>query len=268
MNTLAGPRSISLAIRDVKDGLLNVPVWSMLAWQEVRQRYRRSMLGPFWLTISMGALVAGMGPLYGRLFGQDLGEYFPYLAIGIVVWQLMASLINDSTQVFIGAEQYIKQIRLPFTIHVMRMVWRNAIIFGHNLVIVLLVLIFFLPTWAWWAPLSILGMAAILINGVWIGLLFGLVCARFRDIAQIISSVVQIAFFFTPVMWKPEMLGRHQWAAQVNPLHHLLEVVRGPLLGARPSVTSWAVVVLITAAGFAFTTLLFSRYRARIAYWV
>src|SRR3989304_5582475 len=127
--------ALLLALRDMETGLRDVHVWTMLAWQEIRQRYRRSTLGPFWLTISTAAMVGGMGPLYGLIFGQDLSWYFPYLAIGFVVWQLMASIINDSTQVFIGADQFIKQIKMPFSIHVLRMVWRNAIIFAHNSVI-------------------------------------------------------------------------------------------------------------------------------------
>src|SRR5574341_1057420 len=117
------PSAWRLALHDLRDGAMNVRVWQMLAWYEIRQRYKRSVLGPFWLTISMGALVACMGPLYGRLFGQEIGTYFPYLALGFIAWQLIASLITEAGQVFIAAEPYIKQIRMPFTVHVLRMIW-------------------------------------------------------------------------------------------------------------------------------------------------
>jgi len=256
------------AVDDVKEGTLNVSVWSMLGWQEVRQRYRRSTLGPFWLTLSTGALILGMGPLYGRLFNQPLAGYFPYLAVGIVVWQLISSILTDSTQVFIGAEQYVKQIKLPLTTYVLRMVWRNAIIFAHNFLIVLLVLLFFIPSWNWWSPIAIAGVAAILVNGVWVGLILGMVCARFRDITQIVASVIQIAFFLTPVMWRVETLGKHRWIAELNPLYHMLEVIRGPLLGNVPTLRSWMAVLVVTLIGFSLTLLMFSRYRARVAYWV
>ena len=252
----------------METGLRDVHVWTMLAWQEIRQRYRRSTLGPFWLTISTAAMVGGMGPLYGLIFGQDLSWYFPYLAIGFVVWQLMASIINDSTQVFIGADQFIKQIKMPFSIHVLRMVWRNAIIFAHNSVIVLLALIFFLPAWKWTILLSLFGLLAILVNGIWLGTLLGLLCARFRDIPPIVASLVQIAFFLTPVLWTQDQLGRYEFAAAINPLTHLLEVVRRPLLGAVPSAASWGVVAGVTVIGFGVTLLLFASYRWRIAYWL
>src|SRR6267378_3103937 len=103
------PRSLQLAIKDMKDGLLNVHIWTVLAWQEIKQRYRRSVLGPFWLTISTGALVGGMGPLYGRLFGLDISTYFPYLAISFVVWLFLAGIISDACTAFISAEGFIKQ---------------------------------------------------------------------------------------------------------------------------------------------------------------
>lgn len=260
--------SLVLALRDLTDGVRSFRVWQVLAWYEIRQRYKRSALGPFWLTISMGVLVLGMGPLYGRLFGQELGLYFPYLAIGIVVWGLIASLTNDAGQVFISAEQYIKQIRLPFTTHVLRMIWRNVIIFAHNFVIVLLILLWFPPSRPGLALLAIPGLALLFLNGIWFALLLGTICARFRDIGPIIASVVQLAFFLSPVLWKREMLGRHQWAADVNPLYHLLEVVRAPLLGDAVSTRSWLAVLALTVVGFAITIPFFARYRARIAYWV
>lgn len=258
---------IQLAVKDVKDGVMSVHVWPMLAWQEVRQRYRRSMLGPFWLTISAGVLIAAMGPLYGRLFNQKVSVYLPFLATGFIVWQLMATIMNDATQVFIAAEQYIKQIKMPLSVHVLRMVWRNLIIFGHNLVIVVVVLLVY-SSGGWIALLSIAGLLALFINAVWIGILLGLICARFRDIPQIVTSLVQVAFFLTPVMWSHEMLGRFQWVANLNPFFHFLEVVRAPLLGNPPPLLSWFCVAGMTAVGFAVTLAFFARFRARIAYWI
>lgn len=270
MNTDPNQRrsALTLAMRDLREGFANVRVWQVLAWYEIRQRYKRSVLGPFWLTLSMGVLVAGMGPLYGGLFGQDVSSYFPFLAIGLVVWQLIASLMNDAGQVFIAAEPYIKQIRMPFTVYVLRMVWRNVIIFAHNLVVGIVVLIWFLPSWTWLPFTALPGLLFIVLNGVWFGILLGVLCARFRDIPPIVTSVVQLAFFMTPILWKKEMLGRHQWAAEINPLYHLIEVARAPLLGGSATSLSWTIVVIITIAGFAITIPFFARYRARVAYWV
>ena len=260
--------NVLTALRDLVQGIAAVRIWSMLGWQEVRQRYRRSMLGPFWLTLSTGALIAGMGPLYGRLLNQNINEYFPYLAVSLVVWQFLAALTTESCFSFIAAESYIKNVKLPLTIHVMRMVWRNLIIFAHNLVIVAIVFVVFTPAIGWHLAEIPIAIALIVVNAIWVGLLLGALCARFRDIPQIVSSLVQIALFLTPVFWKMGMLGRNAWAAEINPYYHFLEILRQPVFGASASVHSWAAVLGITVVGSAVTLLFFARFRARIAYWV
>lgn len=258
----------ALAWKDLTEGLGSIYIWPKLGWLEIRQRYRRSVLGPFWLTISTGALVGGMGPLYGRLFGLDIATYFPFLAISFVVWLFMAGIINDACTAFITAEGFIKQVKLPLTVHVLRMVWKNLIIFAHNMLIIVLVFAFWPPAMTW-SLLSIpLAVLFIAINGVWIGIFLGLLCARFRDIPQIVGSLVQVAFFLTPIIWKPHMLGTNQWAAAWNPFFHFLEVVRAPLVTATTNWFSWAAVLGITALGYALTFVLFARFRSRIAYWV
>jgi ABC-type polysaccharide/polyol phosphate export permease len=259
---------LRLALKDIKDGLLSVYVWPMLGWQEIKQRYRRSVLGPFWLTISTGAMIAGIGLLYGRLFNQPVADYLSYLAVGFVVWILIASLINESCLVFISAEGFIKQVPLPFTVYIARLIWRNLIIFGHNFLIVAIVLLLYRPSWSWQVLLAPIGLVVIAVNGVWLGLLLGLLCARFRDIPQVVASLVQVAFFLTPVMWKPSMLGRHEWTVMWNPLFPFLEIVRAPLIGERLTPAIWGAALLITCMGYAVMLAFFARFRSRIAYWV
>lgn len=264
----APPSQFRLALDDLKDGIGAIYVWPTLGWLEIKQRYRRSVLGPFWLTISTGFMLACMGPLYGKMFGQPVPSYFSYLAISFVVWILVSGLINDSCTAFIQAEGYIKQTKLPLTVHVMRAVWKNLLIFAHNLVIVVLVLAFFQPGVDWNLLLVPLAVLAISVNGVWSGIVLGLICARFRDIPPIVSSLVQVAFFLTPIFWTPSMLGRHQWAADLNPLFHFMEIVRRPLMGQDLSPLSWGVVLAITFLGVVLMLAVFQRFRARIAYWV
>jgi ABC-2 type transport system permease protein/lipopolysaccharide transport system permease protein len=262
------PQNLRLALKDLKEGVSAIYIWPVQGWLDIKRRYRRSILGPFWLTISTGVLIAAMGPLYGRLFGQDISSYVAYLALSLILWSFVAGLINDACEAFIASEFFIKQVRLPYTIYVMRAVWKNLLIFAHNLLIVVIVLVFLPPRVDWTVLLAPVGVLMIVVNGIWVGVLLGLVCARFRDISPIVGSVVQVAFFLTPVIWKPDMLGRHRWAADWNPLFHFLEIVRRPLLGQGPALESWGVALLVTAAGFALMVAVFSRYRARIAYWV
>jgi len=256
------------ALNDIASGFRLHKIWTMLGWQDVKQRYRRSVIGPWWLTISTGVMVAGMGPLYGRLFGQPTAGYVSFVAASLITWQLISSIITDSCQVFIAAEGHIKQTRLPLSIYVYRVVWRNLIIFGHNLTIMIPVFILMPFAIDISMLLALAGLLLLLVNSVWMGLMFGILCARFRDIPQIITSFLQIAFFLTPVFWKPEMLGKHQWVAQINPLFHMVEIIRNPLLGKSAPLFSWTVVIGITVIGSLVSLRLFSRYRPRVAYWL
>jgi len=259
---------LTLALRDVGDGLSSVRIWTTLAWQELKHRYRRSMLGPFWLTLSTGIMLGAMGPIYSRLLHQDLGDYFAYLVVSFVSWLLLANLIIESCNAFISAESYIKDTKLPLTVHAARCVFANLLVFSHNFVIVMLVLSWYRPGRPVFYLLAPVGVALVATNALWQSILLGLVCARFRDIPQLVASFVQVGFFLTPVMWKVDMLGASRWIADVNPLFHLLEIVRAPLLGRMPATRSWVVAVLLTAIGYGAMFIAFSRFRSRVAYWV
>jgi ABC-2 type transport system permease protein len=253
---------------DLADGWKARTLWGTMAYQDIRQRYRRSMLGPFWITISMGVMVTALGVLYGSIFRQELGTYLPYLASGFVVWGLIAGLIGGSARAFMDNEGMIRQLPAPLSIYVYRMVWSNFIEAGHNILIFIVVALVFDVQIGWKTLAALPGIGLILLNGVWIGLLLGLVSARFRDIPMIVGSIVQLAFFMTPVMWKPDMLPGRTLLLDANPFYHFLEIVRAPLLGQLPLVENWIVALIITGVGWAVTFLFFSAFRWRLAYWV
>ena len=262
------PSQTVLALRDVAEGARAFRLWGMLGWQDVRQRYRRSTLGPFWLTISMGALVGGLGLLYAGLFKLDVADYLPFVAAGLILWGLISGMTTDGCTAFIDAEGIIKQVNLPLSVHVYRVVWRNVIVFAHNVVIYAAAAVLFSIQPGWTGLLALPGLALLCVNGVWVGLLFGLISARFRDVPQIAASIVQVAFFLTPIIWKPELLPDRAFILHLNPFFHLLELVRAPLLGQAPGLVSWLAVAGITLGGWLVTLVMYRRYRWRIAYWV
>ena len=261
------PSQTALALQDVVEGACAFRLWGMLGWQDVRQRYRRSTLGPFWLTISMGALVGGLGVLYAGLFRMDVADYLPFVAAGLIIWGLLSGLITEGCAAFIGAEGIIKQVNLPLSVHVYRVVWRNLIVFAHNVAIYVAAAVIFSIQPGWTGLLVLPGLALLCLNGVWMGLLFGLVSARFRDVPQIVASVVQVAFFLTPIIWKPELLPDRAFVLDLNPFFHLVELVRAPSLGQAPGLVSWFAAAGITLGGWLVTLLMYRRYRWRIAYW-
>jgi len=258
----------TLAFQDLLGGVNKASIWSVLGWQDIKQRYRRSMLGPFWLTISSTIMVAALGLLYATLLGQSIQEFIPHVAAGLLVWIFLSTMILEGCTVFISSEGIIKQIRLPLTVHVCRMVWRNVMIFLHNIVILLCVL-YFVPQINILDLLTIpVAILFIALNGIWLGVVLGVFCTRFRDIHQIISNFVQILFFVTPIFWKPELLEDRGWIAIYNPAYHFIELVRSPLLGKGIPVFSWSVTMLLTTVGFMLAFVMLAHYRHRVAYWL
>lgn len=257
------------AVHDIKKGFFTyTAVWVVLGWLDIKQRYRRSVLGPFWLTISTSVMVAALGLVYSGLFNQPLKDYLPYLAVGMIVWTLLSTLLNEACAVFIMAEGMIKQVRMPLTVHVLRMVWRNIIIFFHNAVVLIFVLLFFSRGAS--AALFLIPFALIIIalNGLWLGLILGVFCSRFRDIAPIIANFTQLVFFITPIFWRPEALVNRAWLANLNPFYHFIEIVRSPLLQGNLPIESWEVVISITILLGVLAVFVLTKYRHRVAYWV
>jgi len=257
-----------LAIQDMIEGACSWRMWGLLGWLDIRQRYRRSKIGPLWITISMGAMIAGIGYFYPTLLHASIPRYLPFLSLGFIVWALLSGIVNDDCLAFIGAESIIKQIKLPLTLHVLRVVWRNLILFAHNMIIYVLVATYF-GVWPGWSLLLLIpGLVLVCLNGVSMGLLLGSVSARFRDVPQIVVSILQVFFFLTPIFWQPETLSRQSWLLDLNPFYYFLEVVRGPLLGEPLSAQIWLVAIVLTVCGWLAAFLMYSQVRRRIAYWL
>ena len=216
----------------------------------------------------MGVMVGALGLLYATLFKIDVANYLPFLALGFIVWGLISGLINDGCATFVSAGGLIKQGGLPLSTHCYRVVWRNLIIFAHNIVIFAVVAIIFAVWPGWPGLLAVPGLFLVCANGLWLTLLLGLVSARFRDLPQMVASIVQVAFFVTPIIWTPALLPGRALMLDLNPFYHLVELVRAPLLGQVPSPTSWLAVMGITIGGWLITFVMYRRYRRRIAYWM
>jgi lipopolysaccharide transport system permease protein len=263
-----GARSVATAVSDVVAGAAFWRLWGRMGWNDILQRYRRSLLGPFWLTASMAVMVVSLGVLYAELFKTPIDDFLPHLCVGLLVWNLIASFLTEGGAIFTASESYIKQIRLPYSVYVYRSAWSKLIIFAHNFVIYFGVLIYF-RIWPGAAGLlAIPALLLLILNGALATVYIGILSARFRDIPQLIGSVVQIIFFVTPIMWKPGLLSHRAYIADLNPFYHLMEIVRGPLLGHVPSLLNYVAVLLITAMNLGLAGLVFTRFRSRIAYWI
>jgi ABC-type polysaccharide/polyol phosphate export permease len=260
---------IGKGLIDLINGASLWRIWSVLAWFDIKARYRRSIIGQFWITLSMAVTICCLSIVYSVIFKIELAVYLPLMAVSFIAWGLLASLVNEGATVFIEAENYVRSSPLPKSMYIYRMLTRNLIVFAHNLAILPVVMVVFgiLPNLATmlFAPALILTI----LNGGWVAILLGTFCSRFRDMPQIVASVVQIAFFVSPVMWGRTQLGEnHQYMINFNPFAIFLELLRQPLLGRTPDTKIWVAAIAITLAGYALAIPFFARFRGRIAYYM
>jgi lipopolysaccharide transport system permease protein len=264
----ANPRHAERALADLRDGLSQWRLAFALARLDLRNRYRGSVLGPLWMSLSTLVMLGGLGLLYGTLFKLDLSNYLPHLAVSLIIWQWISTFILEACGTLTGAEGVIRQMRLPYTLHALRIAFRNSLVAAHSLPLIPIVFLVFGQVPGPEAFLAIFGFLLIGINMVAGGLLLGMICARFRDIPPIVANLVQLAFFASPILWKPELLGDAMVWMALNPFYAMLETVRGPLVEGGGPLIAWVAAVLYTMANVVLASVLFARFRSRIAFWV
>ncbi|GAA4542700.1 ABC transporter permease [Amycolatopsis samaneae] len=294
-------KTFTRAFADIKAGFRARELWGHLGWQDIKQRYRRSVIGPFWITISQAVIALGLGLLYSQLFHLSIGVFLPYLSTGFIIWGFISGCLSEGMETFIANEGLIKQLPAPLSVYALRTVWRQTLLLAHNLIVyVIVVAIFFAtldspyslgtqhgacdaahlchPGLSWNIFLAIPGFLLLALNAGWVTLLLGIVSTRFRDIPQVINSLIQLMFYGTPIVWPVDQLlagGTREGLSnvvlpiiQANPLYHFMQVVRAPLLGQTFTVGNWIVVGSITIVGWALALVAMRNYRARVSYWV
>lgn len=265
------------AFKDLREGLRQRELWLSLGWQDIKQRYRRSVIGPFWITIATGVQATAIGILYAALLDMPLQEFLPYVTVGLIVWNLINASIIEGSEVFVANEGLIKQLPSALSVHIYRLVWRQMLFFAHNLLIYVIMVVAF-GVWrnlSWASLAAIPALGLIVLNALWVSIVFGIFATRYRDIAPILSSLTLLLFVLTPIMWTTQSLEAQGGAvrdrakiAELNPLFHYLDIVRAPMIGQSQELYHWYIVIAITVAGWAVALLALRKYRARVPYWV
>lgn len=262
------PATAPDATSDIARALRAWRLWTLLGWLDVRQRYARSTLGPLWITIAMGITVGSIALVYGALLHQPMGDYLPWLGTGFVAWSLVAGILNDACASYSASSRYILNTDVGLWTYVLQVVWRQLIFFVHNLAIAGVLAAVFPQHLSWNVLLAVAGVALVALNLAWMASLVALAATRFRDVTQLVAAAVQILFYVTPLMWRPEMLHDARWLIAVNPFHAFVDLVRAPLLGERPEASSWAMAAALIPFGCAAAWWLQRRYGRRVAYWL
>lgn len=262
---------LSKAVFDLSWGAAEWRMWVLQGWVEIRRRYRRTTLGPFWQTLSMAIFIGSLGVVWAELWNMDVGKYLPYLTAGLLPWTFTSSIIGGSTQIFLIAGGVMRQVRLPYSLFVYRMIWENLITFAHHLVVYAIVMIFFSIPFNANSLLFFVGIILVCFNAIWIGVVLGTLGARYRDTSQLIGSILQVAIFVTPILWEPSRLGTSDkaWlAVNLNPFYHFVEVLRGPMLGYAPAPATYIAMIGMAIIGSILALLVLKKWRSEIIFWV
>jgi len=243
---------------------------SLLGWQEFKHRYRRSLFGPFWITISSAAYVAAVGLVLGTALAVPLAEYVPYVSAGIVFWQFISSVVAGSCTSFVASTHLIKDLPIPVITYAIKDLYREVVALLHNIIIVPIAFICVGRWFEWTALVAVIGFLVILANLGWISLLLGIFSARYRDLQQMVSSILPILMIVTPVIWLPSMMPNRLGTSLLtfNPLAHLIDLVREPLLGRLPAAESWIVGLMAAALGWMLVICVYAYTRKRLIYWL
>lgn len=243
--------------------------WLLLARQAIQASYRRTVLGPFWISIQQLAFIFGIGFLYSELFKVRASDLLPVLGYGMLAWGLISGLVTQASNLFVGSAQEISSSTLPLTFYALRSLATSLLSFLHSAAVMVIVPILYgsKPTLLA-AVLTPLAMLLILINGLSVLLWLGVIGARYRDLSAAISMSIPLFIFLTPVFWDPEQLPGRHWAVVINPFAWPIQSFRDPLVGNAPDVLLWMLFVGATVVNAAVALVAFSAARTRLHYWL
>lgn len=239
-----------------------------LAWADTKARYKKSVIGPFWPTLTNVFGILGLGLVWGNLLKQDMQTFIPQLTVGLIVWQLIAGALTDGPQTFVRHAGMVRNVSMPSWFFSVRALAKHLINLLHNLVILVGVMLYYkVPltenTW-----LALPGLLLVTLNLYWLLHGLGLVGARFRDIELLITSLVPLLFFISPVIYRGDQLPAALNVVWLNPFTYMIEAIRTPLLGAAPDTSTWFVLVGMLIFGSGLTWLYQRTQGKNLAFWV
>ena len=261
-------QTFKAALKDFSEALSSYRVWSYMASNDIRLRYRGSTLGPLWITLTMVIFIGALSIVYSRLFNQQIREYIPFLTCGILIWTYISSVINESAETFISSKEYIEGMKMPYFLFIFRMIWRNFLIFLHNFVVYILVVLYFHVHLTALTLLAIPGFLLVTIALAAVGVILSILATRFRDLPPIVSAMITVVFFVSPVTWPSKQIGEASLIIQLNPTSYLLDLIRTPLLGKAPALNSVYIVLTLAVILWTVAFAVFSANNKKIPFWL
>lgn len=241
--------------------------WRALAAGDIRSKYQRTLLGPWWITATNAFTALIMGLVAGRFLGADMKTYLPHFMVSMTIWNFISASLNEACYTMINAGGMIKAVHMPIVIHVMRMVQRNFIIFLHNAAIIPIIWLVYPWPVGIQSLLTLPGLLIVYATVVGSSVVVSMICVRYRDVPPLMASLLQLLFFVSPIIWVPSQIKGGELFVELNPIAYLLAITRDPIMGAAPGLQSWAGAIGVAAIAAAAMAFVYTRYRSRVVYW-
>lgn len=256
------------ALMDMSAGLRSWRTSYLLGLQDIQLRYKRSLLGPFWISAALVATILALAYVLAPVFQTDFVSYISFIGTGLLAWNMIVALMNEACLSVAEHTALLQNVRLPMTVIAGRVAFRNAIVFAHNFVAVIVLLSIFGERFSTTSLLVVPGALTILLLGYFLVMALGPLCARYRDIPLVVQNVMQVIFFLTPIFWLPTSASHRPVLTAPNPFYHLIELVRAPLRGGQPTALDWQVALWSCAVVGLLAIISVSATRKRLNLWL
>ncbi len=246
----------------------------LFSFSSIFLKYKRSIIGPFWLTISVGILLIILNMIFGSTsqVGFIENEYIHYLCIGIIIWNLITISIGESSNIFINNKQLILQMDFPKTVLVVANLISNILLFFHLLLLIIIVIIFKPFSYNINLIAFLIGFILTIINLFWIKIILAYIACKYRDIAQIVTAVLQVSFFITPIFWKHSKLNLdnsiYSSISKFNPFKVFIDSIRDPLLYGTIDLFNLSYLLVFSILSYFFADLVVKKLDHEIVFWV
>lgn len=259
-----------VGVNDIIEGIYKNRLWRTLGVLDVKRRYRRTLLGPFWASGHIGLYILCVGFIFSTLLASDRATYIPYLTTGFIAWMLVYHLLNEAPSCFVSASSLRQQIAFPYSMFIFQMIMRNLFVHAHNYVLLIPVGLVYGLDFNLYTLLIIPGYLLVVFNIFWISLILATLCARYRDVQQLISSVIQIFVFVTPIFYSVDQLSEAQqtWVLPPNLIYHLVVVLRAPLTGEAAPLSSYVILICVGIVGWLSALYFFGKRKHNIVFWI
>lgn len=256
-------------LRNILHPIKKIDLALALAWDDVKLRFSRTVLGPFWIVISNIALIGGIAVVFGGIFQTPIKDYVIYVSIGIALWTFLSSVMTGSPDYLKAGREMLFTYDLPWSIQIMRKVFVEFIVLIIHVMVAIPVVIFAQSDASWVNLASLLGVFVNVGFGLGLALIISSYGIRYQDLGHALSSIMLFLFLFTPVFWEEDALGETRSdIIQYNPLFHFLEISRAPVLSNKIPWESFGITIIITIVTIAFGVLTYLKRRPQIGLWM